>query len=103
MGTPHKHRDLIKAWADGAIIEYYRVGFGWEECSFNTPYWLPETNYRIKPKTIKYRNFLWEQQCGLTPGKKIVCICSEQENQYESREKWLGFIKWLGNWQEVEV
>lgn len=103
MGQPHKHAELIKAWADGAIIEHFRVGFGWDECSYNTPCWSPETKYRIKPKTIRYRIFLWEPQCSLTTGKKIVCICSEQENQYEPREKWLGFTKWLGDWQEVEV
>lgn len=27
MGTPHKHAALIKAWADGALIQY-KDGYG---------------------------------------------------------------------------
>lgn len=45
---PHKHAELIKAWADGAEIEY-RVGqrwFGMNGC----PRWADVTEYRIKPE-----------------------------------------------------
>lgn len=106
MGQPHKHAALIKAWADGAEIQAKEVGYFSKDSvwvTIKSPTWYSEIQYRIKPKTIRYRNFLLELQCNLTPGKKVVCICSEQENQYEPREKWLGFIKWLGDWQEVEV
>jgi hypothetical protein len=102
MNKPHKHAALIKAWADGAVIEHYRVGFGWEECSFNTPCWSPETNYRIKPKTIKYRNYLWKSATYIG-ATEVICACSYKDNQNEPRENWLGFIKWLGDWVEVEV
>ena len=49
MKTPHKHADLIKAWADGAEIEtrpYSDAGwFPLEE-----PHWHVEREYRIKPE-----------------------------------------------------
>lgn len=51
---PHIHADLIKAWADGAIIE--KAVFGalsgellrWEEQKH--PYWNEDAKYRVKPE-----------------------------------------------------
>jgi hypothetical protein len=44
----HKHADLIKAWADGAQIEWLGRDGDW--CSISgTPAWSIETTYRIKP------------------------------------------------------
>jgi len=47
MKTPHKHSELIKAWADGAEIQvlYSR---DWKDCV--TPLWDLENEYRIKPE-----------------------------------------------------
>ncbi len=44
---PHVHAELIKAWADGAIIQ---IPFttGWEDC--DRPCWHPASEYRIKPE-----------------------------------------------------
>jgi hypothetical protein len=50
MKTPHKHAELIKAWADGAEIEYWRDPYGWESCACNSPSWGVEAQYRIKPE-----------------------------------------------------
>lgn len=100
MNKPHKHAELIKAWADGAEIQVRVMAI--------EPYWrnVPKPNwddsciYRIKPKTIRYRNFLW--QSALT-NALIVSITTTEEDQREPRSRWIGFIKWLGDWQEVEV
>jgi len=45
-GTPHKHRDLIIAWANGAEIEA-PSSMGWFTVS--SPNWYPNEKYRIKP------------------------------------------------------
>ena len=50
MGTPHVHAELIKAWADGAEIQYRGPGAHgdeWEDTE--SPAWLPTLEYRIKP------------------------------------------------------
>ena len=47
MKTPHKHAELIKAWAEGAEIETIDCNV-WGTC--NTPRWFPECEYRIKPE-----------------------------------------------------
>ena len=45
---PHKHAELIKAWADGADIEYFDHEEGW--INQLHPAWYVDTEYRIKPE-----------------------------------------------------
>ena len=46
---PHKHKDLIIAWANGAIIETWSsTENAWHETS--DPWWEEYTKYRIKPE-----------------------------------------------------
>lgn len=58
MGIPHKHAELIKAWADGAIIQG-RSPFGDQRNQWisldppggnTSPLWLDNAEYRIKPE-----------------------------------------------------
>lgn len=60
MPTPHVHAELIKAWADGAEIEYRLSNGTWSTCAFNTPAWAHHQQYRIKqvakPKVTRW---LW--------------------------------------------
>ena len=52
MGTPHKHRDVIIAWANGEDIEYWSdTAEKWYED--NDPAWRDHMGYRIKPKRVK--------------------------------------------------
>ena len=89
MGTPHKHAALIKAWADGAIIEYKNMHGRWELPAGN-PIWHNDIEYRIKPKTIKYRLYLnkWDKVCvSMLDCEDILCY----------------FVRWLTDEQEIEV
>ena len=56
---PHKHAELIKAWADGAEIEYFDHEEGWTNQEH--PAWYVDTEYRIKPEpkpdVVKYVMF----------------------------------------------
>lgn len=47
---PHIHADIIKAWADGATIEYFWEG-KWK--TTDMPVWEVTTRYRVKPKAKK--------------------------------------------------
>ena len=52
MKQPHKHAALIKAWADGAEIQYlneYATVPKWEDV-VGSPSWDTNTQYRIKPE-----------------------------------------------------
>ena len=45
---PHKHAELIHAWADGAVIEHNNGLGHWVEQS--KPQWNEWDTYRIKPE-----------------------------------------------------
>jgi hypothetical protein len=57
MSTPHKHAELIKAWADGAEIQYKNYSDAWEDTP--NPSWMVDVEYRIKPAALPtYLTFL---------------------------------------------
>lgn len=45
---PHKHAELIKAWADGATVQTWVDHAGKWVDNFH-PYWIESDEYRIKP------------------------------------------------------
>ena len=50
MRKPHKHAEIIKAWADGAEIEWKDLEAGiWRPN--NSPLWAEDEEYRIKPES----------------------------------------------------
>jgi len=59
----HKHCDLIKAWADGAKIEYYNQTLSaWMRAA--APLWCEETQYRIKKDKVKKWKFAVQGASG---------------------------------------
>jgi hypothetical protein len=47
----HKHADLIKAWADGAEIEYFNgINHEWRTFVKDHNVWYESWEYRIKPE-----------------------------------------------------
>lgn len=46
---PHKHAEVIKAWADGAEIEVRNLQVGKEWSAISIPNWLEGCEYRVKP------------------------------------------------------
>ena len=95
MKKPHKHRDLIIAWANGEKIQYKENNEWIDRVS---PVWSDFTEYRIKPEVIRYRVALYKQY-------DVILTCSVVNN--EEQEKIMfelnGFVKWLTDWIEVEV
>lgn len=72
MKTPHKHAELIKAWADGAEIQIKNVTDD-EWLSIKEPCWFLTRQYRIKPAFEIPEGFTaWEGgACPVDP-KSIV-------------------------------
>jgi hypothetical protein len=51
MRRPHKHAEIIKAWADGADVQYYDP-LSKEWCDIREqPHWFYDSTFRIKPET----------------------------------------------------
>lgn len=66
---PHKHAELIKAWADGAEIQdRYKFGYRyWTDWADNDePTWQFDHEYRIKPEpkpdVVMYMGFELNQE-----------------------------------------
>ena len=97
MGTPHEHAELIKAWADGAEIQFNQGCGYWADCP--NPLWntYDVGMFRIKPKTIRYRQYLVRYDGG-NIGVNTVMDWEGYQPQMHYR-----FLKWLGDWQEIEV
>lgn len=97
MNKPHKHCELIKAWADGAEIQFFNYfTSSWKD--LNEPIWSDENEYRIKPQTIRYRVALLRYDDG-----RVMTCNVETEVQEKSLREWHEFVRWLTDWIEVEV
>ena len=69
MKTPHIHAAVIKAWADGATIEYRGTKLeDWRPFSVCAPSWFPELQYRVKPEPkpdwIEIRDLTYNSDFG---------------------------------------
>ena len=49
----HKWHKEIKAWADGAEIQYRIQGDNWHDVGNDPPEWNEYSEYRIKPQPFK--------------------------------------------------
>lgn len=58
MPTPHKHAAVIKAWADGAQIQFRRhADAEWLDTSL--PEWTAHHHYRVKPEPHEVHVVAW--------------------------------------------
>src|SRR5690606_5521425 len=62
--TPHKHAELIKAWADGAEIQIKLSDGIWKDIEY--PNWGTYVEYRVKPEEDPYRELKEAYKAGKT-------------------------------------
>jgi hypothetical protein len=91
---PHPHRDMIIEWANTGKPVYYRTSEGiWE--LIKCPNWFEGNEYSFDPpkEKIKYRVALMEEGTMTADSEKDEMDLKKSNN----------FVKWLTDWQEVEV
>ena len=99
MCNPRPHAELIKAWADGAEIEWYRTAYR-EWKTVPRPAFVAGECYRIKPRPIvvKYRRYL------VMIANKQVAVSVTHKDSLLSPEEGKNFIRWIDNdWIEEVV
>jgi hypothetical protein len=71
MNKPHKHAAMIKAWADGAELEFRSVSTAprWLPV-LSAHYWSHDTEYRVKPH--KWQKEMDAQAAGKTIQLRFV-------------------------------
>ena len=102
MTTKHIHCDVIKAWADGEIIQYYDTDLlSWRDVCGNWPSFDPSIMLRVKPKPVTkwYRVALYKWMDG-RQSFGFVCNNAHQENISENHPY---FVRWVTDRQYVEV
>lgn len=101
MTSKHPHYDCIVAWAEGKTIQTWsdedRTWHDW--ALHHAPCFYRDNEYRVKPKTVRYRTFLRKSVSGV----HYVEITMETANKEDPREQWPQFVRWMGDWQEVEI
>jgi len=84
MNKPHKHAEIIKAWADGADIEYYSAELGcWQDVVCNSPIWYNASQYRVKPIPKIEKKFIFAQHFEKNPEKIDAKIWPEGMNHID--------------------
>jgi hypothetical protein len=83
VNKPHKHAELIKAWADGAEIEVYnQIGDCWY--SATVPLWDERNQYRIKPEPKKVLVYLYVNP----EGEYAPCALPPENGVWPINAKW---------------
>lgn len=84
---PHKHAELIKAWADGAEIQV-RCKKAWADCPL--PQWFPDVEYRIKPEPkpdiVVSRWVYWDGSTANCSQSNVKYIFDGETGQLKSAE-----------------
>jgi hypothetical protein len=88
---------VIKAWADGAKIQYKDYTNVWQDCS-NSPIWSDDIDYRVKPEIKEFRLAKMRAESG----SECINLYFDRENEKAVESKPI-FVNWLTGWQEVEV
>ena len=74
----HKHADLIKAWADGAVIQYLSDNI-WIDVE--NPMWQWEQEYRIKPEIAEAYFAIYVTKGGLYKSASFDSIQELRNNR----------------------
>ena len=88
--TQHKWHKEIKAWADGAEIQFFSAGYGWMDAGI--PEWLEESEYRIKPQPKKPQ-YLYVYNKGSLNKFDFYCSLNELSGMDARTHQYIGRFK----------
>ena len=95
MRKPHKHAEVIHAFADGAEIQYQNpCGKVWRD--IKEPSFLDNFNYRVKPEP----KMAWYRVAEVVGGSSRIAV-SDSDIKALVNSKY--FIRWLTDRIEYEV
>lgn len=105
MNKPHKHAELIKAWADGAEIEVkipkddkesYKPPSNWTRWEITKyPEWRISAEYRIKPKPVLCRLYKRRSYNSVHAVSEVEKVRIDLINSDPS-------VKWITPWFNPE-
>ena len=100
MGQRHKHADVIIAWAEGEDVQVWDRGpKRWCDVNSRTPHFYEDWEYRIKPPAKKCRVALFRLS---TEGPSTYTALTDTQEEANSYEQHIRFVRWLTDWIEYE-
>lgn len=84
MNKPHKHAEVIKAWADGKLVQVRHDGVDWIDCNKEGIYFSESSEFRIKPEpkypetrmTVKELDDIYESNHGINWPERFTNIAN---------------------------
>lgn len=100
MNQPHKHKDVIIAWANGEEIEYHDPNFSMEWRPIKVPSWLADIEYRVKPEP---KESVHTFRIGLATydDGSIYTFTVDNEVEEQHLQAGLNFIGWISDWEPI--
>ena len=100
MRQRHKHADVIIAWAEGEDVQVWDEGVKcWCDVNSRTPHFYEDWEYRIKPPAKKCRVALFRLS---TEGPSTYTALTDTQEEANSYEQHIRFVRWLTDWIEYE-
>ena len=100
MNQPHKHKDVIIAWANGEEIEFRDPEFSTQWNPIKVPSWLPDTEYRVKPKPTE-GILTFRIGVGAYDDGSFYTLTADNEVEEQAIQSEPNFIGWITNWESV--
>ena len=100
MNQPHKHKDVIIAWANGEEIEFRDPDFSTQWNPIKVPSWLPDIEYRVKPEP-KESVHTFRIGVATRVNGAIYTITADNAAEEESIQSDPNFIGWISDWEPV--
>lgn len=99
MNKPHKHAEVIKAWADGAVIQYKYNNQWITPSSFIS--WDENIEYRVKPEKKKILMRLYKSPSS---SEFVSPVVAKHEDKKDMMDRLYMYNGWkpVTEWREVE-
>jgi hypothetical protein len=101
MSAPHRWAPIIHAWANGKAVQFKDTSSRWLDANGLhgcAPSFVPELEWRIKPEVVRYRVALFK-----TGSNFFYTLTTDEAFNDKKLEQRPSFVRWLGDWQEVEA
>lgn len=82
MNKPHKHAEVIKAWADGAPVQFKGQNGKWQDIA--APTWGEAYEYRVKPQP----ETLFVRVARHKDGSLIAYAAPERSSPHLANDRW---------------
>ena len=98
MNQPHKHKDVIIAWANGAEVEFRNANTPIDWKPIKVPTWFMDTEYRVKPEP-KESVHTFRIGVAANGDKNVYTITADNEEEERQLQADPDFIGWISDWE----